>query len=82
MALMNPLGTMIGFVLPLIFINSGDSKDKIKDQFLYHMISQAIAAGVLLVFTALFFMGDKEQKVMRGSAMFGTLVPIDQYILN
>lgn len=87
MTLMNPLGTMVGFVLPLIFVNTGDKDEQIKTQFLYHLISQAISAGVILLLTVLFFKGDKEQRSspfyevegkLPESVQFGTVATHDQ----
>lgn len=83
MTLMNPLGTMAGFVLPLIFVNADDTKGNMQNQFFYHMFSQAVAALLLLIITLMFFKGDKEQRDARiasntqGSVQFGTLIPAE-----
>lgn len=60
MSLMNPLGTMMGFVIPFAFVNPDDSQDLIKEGFMYHMLSQAIAASGVALLVILFFKGDKE----------------------
>lgn len=62
LTLMNPLGTMVGFVIPLIFVNTDDTIDNMQNQFLRYMISEAISAGAILVLTFVFFRGDKEMK--------------------
>lgn len=88
MTLMNPLGTMVGFVIPFIFVNPDDSIDNMKNQFLYFMVTMAICSGVLLILTFVLFKGDKELKKLSmahskaeqapGSVQFGTLVESDQ----
>ena len=60
MTLMNPLGTMVGFVIPFAFINPDDPIKQIKEGFLFLMMSQAIVAGVVFFLTLLFFKGEKE----------------------
>ena len=53
MTLMNPLGTMVGFVLPYAFIDSSSTNDTIKEQFLRFMIFQVGFTGVILILAVL-----------------------------
>lgn len=55
MSLMNPLGTMIGFVLPYIFVdNSETNPSTLKDQFFQYLVMESFVAGGVFVMVALF----------------------------
>lgn len=49
LSLMNPLGTMVGFVLPYAFVSQDDSVERQREQFRSFMVSQAALAGGLLL---------------------------------
>ncbi len=61
LSLMNPLGTMVGFVLPYAFVDTGAVVEVQRNQFRTFMVSQAaFAAGLLLLVLAL-MQGKKRQ---------------------
>ena len=55
MSLMNPLGTMIGFVLPYIFVdNNQTDPGTLKDQFYQYLVMESFLAGGVMLLVALF----------------------------
>lgn len=50
-SLMNPIGTMIGFLLPYAFINTNDSSDNIKTQNFLYMLVEFGLSGALFLFS-------------------------------
>ncbi len=54
LTLMNPVGTMIGFLVPFIFIDSNDTKENIKQQFTVYLLAEAMLE-IILVLLAMAF---------------------------
>jgi len=50
MTLMNPLGTMVGFVIPYLFVNTDDTPANMKTQFFWFFVFEG---GVAIFFTML-----------------------------
>ena len=63
MSLMNPVGTMVGFVIPYAFVDTSATNHKIRDQFCFFMMSETGSALIMLWLTILFFEGDKVKPI-------------------
>lgn len=69
MSLMNPLGTMIGFLLPYIFVDNNETNPStLKDQFFQYLLTESFLAGGVFVMVALFVRnGSKSQAPTTGT---------------
>lgn len=59
MTLMNPVGTMVGFVIPYAFVNTSKDTQTVQNQFGYFMMASTGSALIVLWLSILFFEGEK-----------------------
>jgi hypothetical protein len=68
LSLMNPLGTMVGFVAPYAFVDQDAAVERQREQFRSFMVSQAALAGGLLLVIVLLMQSRKAGPHSSGAA--------------
>ena len=75
LALMNPLGTMVGFVIPYAFIDPNAANDRIKTQTFFYLMAETGFMFFLSFLTVIFIRGVDKSKSQHavGSVVAGSL---------
>lgn len=88
MTLMNPLGTMVGFVIPYAFISLSVANDNSLpwgttfNQFYYYMVFGAGVAFVLLILTAIFMKDHKKPAEEVERERYGSIADKNMYAVG
>ena len=62
MSLMNPIGTMVGFVIPYAFVDTDSSLDTQRNQFFIYLLSQTGLSTVIFALSWIFIQSKKDKR--------------------